>query len=186
MTTKSPKKIKFLPREKWKELATKRGAVKKRYAISNQGRVVSFSDKIEHGTLLRTSLTQRFPSVTLKISGKSQVYYIHRLVADNFLRRPSSKHNFVIHLDHKKDRNVYSNLKWVTHKDQIAHAKKDPVFRVENRTRKYKLNEQKVKAIKKKLKGGKTKMQSLAKQFGVTEMQLYRIKSGENWGHVKA
>ena len=25
----------------------------------------------------------------------------------------------------------------------------------------------------------------IAKQFGISEMQLYRIKSGENWGNVK-
>ena len=28
-------------------------------------------------------------------------------------------------------------------------------------------------------------MRIIAKQFGISEMQLYRIKSGENWGHVK-
>jgi hypothetical protein len=28
-------------------------------------------------------------------------------------------------------------------------------------------------------------LKMLAKQFGISEMQLYRIKSGENWGHVK-
>jgi hypothetical protein len=27
-------------------------------------------------------------------------------------------------------------------------------------------------------------MKMIAKQFGVSEMQLYRIKSGENWGWV--
>jgi len=30
----------------------------------------------------------------------------------------------------------------------------------------------------------KTRMKIMAKQFGVSEMQLYRIKSGENWGHI--
>ena len=28
-------------------------------------------------------------------------------------------------------------------------------------------------------------MRLIAKQFGISEMQLYRIKSGENWSHVK-
>jgi len=41
--------------------------------------------------------------------------------------------------------------------------------------------------LKKKLldPGRKTRMKILAKQFGVTEMQLHRIKTGENWGEVK-
>ena len=31
----------------------------------------------------------------------------------------------------------------------------------------------------------KTRLRIIAKQFGISEMQLYRIKSGENWGHIK-
>jgi hypothetical protein len=31
----------------------------------------------------------------------------------------------------------------------------------------------------------KTRLKLIAKQFGISEMQLYRIKSGENWGHIK-
>jgi hypothetical protein len=42
-----------------------------------------------------------------------------------------------------------------------------------------------VKLIKKKLAEGKTRMKILSKQFGISEMQLYRIKSGQNWAHVK-
>ena len=41
--------------------------------------------------------------------------------------------------------------------------------------------------LKKKLldPNRKTRIRVLAKQFGVSEMQLYRIKSGENWGDIK-
>jgi hypothetical protein len=31
----------------------------------------------------------------------------------------------------------------------------------------------------------KTRMKMIAKQFGVSEMQIRRIKSGENWSQVK-
>jgi hypothetical protein len=50
-----------------------------------------------------------------------------------------------------------------------------------------KLTETKVMRLKKILldPNRKTRMKILAKQFGVSEMQLYRIKSGENWGHIK-
>ncbi|MFT7352689.1 MAG: hypothetical protein ACI9XR_002476 [Flavobacterium sp.] len=27
-------------------------------------------------------------------------------------------------------------------------------------------------------------MKMIAKQFGVSEMQIARIRSGENWGHI--
>jgi DNA invertase Pin-like site-specific DNA recombinase len=31
----------------------------------------------------------------------------------------------------------------------------------------------------------KTRLKIIAKQFGISEMQLYRIKTGENWGHIQ-
>ena len=31
----------------------------------------------------------------------------------------------------------------------------------------------------------KTRMKIIAKRFGISEMQLYRIKSGENWSSVQ-
>jgi len=36
-----------------------------------------------------------------------------------------------------------------------------------------------------KLKRGKTKLYKIAKEFGITHTQLNRIRSGENWGHIK-
>ena len=186
MSTKSPKKIKFFASEKWKELPIKKGATQKRYAISNHGRIVSFTTKIDEGTILKTRLTQRYPSITIKIAGKNINYYIHRLVAQHFCKKPSPKHSFVIHLDHKKEANKAKNLKWVTHAVQIEHAKKDPAFIAQlTPFQGKKLNANMVKVIKQKIKAGKTKMKTLAKQYKISEMQLYRIKSGENWSHVK-
>jgi DNA invertase Pin-like site-specific DNA recombinase len=31
----------------------------------------------------------------------------------------------------------------------------------------------------------KNRIKMLAKQFGISEMQVYRIKRGENWSHIK-
>jgi len=42
-----------------------------------------------------------------------------------------------------------------------------------------------VRLIRKKINEGKTRMKMIAKQFKISEMQLYRIKVGENWGWVK-
>ena len=50
-----------------------------------------------------------------------------------------------------------------------------------------KLNSTQVMLLKKKIfdPNRKTRLKILAKQFGISEMQLYRIKSGENWSHIK-
>lgn len=47
-----------------------------------------------------------------------------------------------------------------------------------------KLKESDVRIIKHQLKLG-VPSNALAKMFNVSEMQIFRIKSGENWGHVK-
>ena len=186
MSTKSPKKIKFFASEKWKELPIKKGATQKRYAISNHGRIASFTTRIDEGNILKTRLTQRYPSITIKIGGKNINYYIHRLVATHFAKKPSAKHNFVIHVDHRKENNKAANLRWVSHAVQIEHAKKDPAFLAQLKPFEgKKLNADKVRDIKTRIKAGKMKMKDIAKKFKISEMQLYRIKSGENWSHVK-
>ena len=64
---------------------------------------------------------------------------------------------------------------------------KNPVFieSIKNKKTSYKLTEGKVKIIKRQLKNKRTRITMIAKRFGVSDMQIHRIKSGENWGHVK-
>jgi DNA invertase Pin-like site-specific DNA recombinase len=47
-----------------------------------------------------------------------------------------------------------------------------------------KLDIKKVKVIKQMLKEKKT-LKAIAKKFGVSDMQIHRIKTKENWAHVK-
>jgi hypothetical protein len=176
-TTKN--NVKSLAGERWKELALKKGVTTKRYAISNRGRIVSFKTKIEEGYILRPRLTQGYPSVTIGREANRQNYYLHRLVAEYFSKKPSAKHSFVIHIDHKKENNKAENLKWVKHEDQIAHALKDP------NEEGPKLNAAKVRQIKRALKAkNQPTLKALAKQFRVSDMQIHRIKTGENWSHI--
>jgi hypothetical protein len=185
-TTKKKSTIKFLSGERWKELELKKGVTTKRYAISNYGRIVSFKDKIDEGYLLRPRLTQGYPSVTIGRESNRQNYYLHRLVAEYFTRKPTIKHGFVIHLDHVKENNKSQNLKWVTHEVQIGHALSDPnVVLRQNPAEGPKLNVQKVRQIKRALKAkNQPTLKALAKQFKVSDMQIHRIKTGENWSHV--
>lgn len=187
MATKKNNSIRFLTGERWKELGLRKGVTTKRYAVSNRGRIVSFKDKIEDGYVLRPRLTQGYPSVTIGREANRQNYYLHRLVAEYFTKKPSSKHSFVIHLDHKKDNNKAVNLKWVKHEDQIAHALKDPnVLLRQNPEEGPKLNMAKVRQIKRALKAkSQPTLKALARQFRVSDMQIHRIKTGENWSHVK-
>jgi hypothetical protein len=186
-SVKEPK-LKFLAGETWKELKLKKGTTTKRYAVSDKGRIVSFKSKLDEGCILKPRLTQGYPSITIGREETRQNYYIHRLVAEYFCKQPSSSSNFVIHVDHKKENNKASNLKWVKHDDQIKHALKDPNVLIRmNPDEGPKLTADKVKAIKTALFKSKKQptLKALARKFRVSDMQIHRIKTGENWGHVR-
>jgi hypothetical protein len=182
-STKVAESLKFLPGEKWAELSLDTIKTVKHYAVSNLGRVISYEDNLKQGSLLKHGYVSRFPAVVIgRTSNGRKTLTIHRLVATYFLRQPSPKHNFVIHLDYNKDNNHFTNLKWVTHEAQIDHAKRDPIW-LTKKNPMHKLSAAKVKAIKEKMAAGK-KIKVIAKQYGVSEMQIYRIKSGENWSQI--
>ena len=98
---------------------------------------------------------------------------------------------YVIHLDFDKSNNHVENLQYVTRKELTAHNLNNPAVieskeRTKNNPRYSKLTPGRVRLIKRKIfdPNRKTRMRMIAKQFGISEMQLYRIKSGENWGHI--
>ncbi len=184
-TTKPSATLQLQPGEKWAELNLPGVKTLKHYAVSNHGRVISYEENLKQGSFLKHGFVSKFPAVVIgRTSNGRKTLTIHRLVAKYFLRQPNAKHNFVIHLDHVKTNNHFQNLKWVTHETQIEHAKRDPVW-LTKKNPMHKLSAVKVKIIKQKMAAGK-KVKALAKQYGVSEMQMYRIKSGENWSHITA
>lgn len=190
--------IKSYPNEKWKEVKFN-SLLSKHYAISNFGRLVSYPDSIENARLIKGGLVDGYIAYSIRgvENDKIKYYqnYYHRLVAEYFLPKNSPDCIFVIHLDYNKLNNHFTNLKWVTNEEYLKHKYKSPVMietfkkllernRLNHPNRK--LTETQVIRIKKMLfnPNRKTRMKIIAKQFGISEMQLYRIKSGENWGHV--
>jgi len=108
-----------------------------------------------------------------------------------FLKKPSPKHKYVIHVNHQKTDNSSKNLKWVTLEEMISHQQNSPAKKAykkvqANRSVGLKLTLAQVKTIKKTLSSRSRQMtiKTLADKFGVSEMTLYRIKSGENWARV--
>lgn len=160
-----------------------------KYQVSNYGRLRSFQS-VPEGKLLKGSIIQGYKSLNIRLpKNKSFNKYVHKLVAEFFVAREREEESFVIHLDFDKLNNHFENLKWVTKQEMIEHNRTNP--NVTNRVRpttskNYKLNESKVRIIKKMLLSeNSTRLKMIAKQFGITHTQLNRIRSGENWGHVK-
>jgi len=176
--------------EKWTPIVIDVEGVEKppRYEVSNFGRLRSFQNN-EKGEIIKGSVIQGYKSLNIRLpKGKSFNRYVHKLIAETFVEKPSINHKFVIHLDFDKQSNHYENLKWVTKDEMVAHNKLNPAVinkPIPRRTKNYKLTETKVRMIKKMLQHDNTRLKMIAKQFGITHTQLNRIRSGENWGYVK-
>ena len=169
----------------WKQL-------RNRYALSSAGRIASFkTDVLEDGKLLSGSLTTGYRTLNLHRPGNKGTLYIHREIARMFLKAPSAKQEYVIHRNHNKLDNNSKNLKWATLDEMIEHQQQSPAKKAykqkqANKTVGLKLTASQVKKIKGIL-GSKKRtvtIRQLAKKYRVSEMTMYRIKSGENWGRI--
>ena len=169
----------------WKQLRNK-------YAVSSHGRIASYKeDVVKDGKLLEGSLTTGYRTLNLHRPNNKGTLYIHREMAKLFLKKPSPAHKYVIHVNHDKLRNTVKNLKWATLDEMIEHqqdspAKKAYKLKQANRNEGLKLTASQVKKIKFVLKDPKRNMtiRQLADKYGVSEMTMYRIKSGENWARI--
>jgi NUMOD4 motif len=176
--------------EKWMPIIIEVEGVENppRYEVSNFGRLKSLQSS-EKGEIIKGSVIQGYRSLNIRLpKGKSFNRYVHKLVAETFVTKPSPEHKFVIHLDFDKVSNHFENLKWATKDEMVAHNKVNPAVInkvIPKRTKNYKLTETKVRMIKKMLLKDNTRLKMIAKQFGITHTQLNRIRSGENWGQVK-
>lgn len=183
--------VRNLKNEEWKTLPVKhQSALRKKYAVSTAGRLASYIDDLSHGNLLKGSTVEGYTVINVKPDDSFQSLYLHREIAKLFLKRPGKNYKYVIHLDHDKKNNHVKNLRWATKAEMEAHQQNSPAkiaYKESQRqkTSGLKLNISKVRSIKRILKTRRHKtMRQIAEQFGISEMQLYRIKKGENWGHV--
>ncbi|MBS1509458.1 MAG: hypothetical protein JST86_01360 [Bacteroidetes bacterium] len=164
----------------------------RKYAVSSLGRVASFTKDIKDRKLLTGSLTSGYRSLNLHIQGGNYTIYIHREVAKEFCKKPSPKHKFVIHLNHKKIDNRCNNLEWATLEKVSSHQQFSPqkiAFkkRQAELRKGLKLDVRKVKAIKKLLDNSKSNLtvKKIATKYKVSQMTIYRIKNSENWKNLK-
>jgi len=185
--------IKLFSREAWKPLKFEGYKdLRNFYAVSSQGRVASYkNDILKDGKLLNGSLTTGYKTLNLHRPGRRGTLYMHREIAKLFLKRPSAKHKYVIHKNHDKLDNRVKNLEWATLEKMVQHQQKSPAklaYKVRQANRKIglKLTETQVRKIKEQLNNPRRRgtIRQMAERYGVSEMTLYRIKSGENWGRI--
>ncbi|MBP6333824.1 MAG: HNH endonuclease [Bacteroidia bacterium] len=177
-------------REQWKVIKVGIKFDRTHYAVSNLGRIASFKGSIDEKKILNGTKVNGYGALKLKIKEKDLQCYVHKLVAQHFLTKTSKAQTFVIHLDHNKLNNTSKNLRWASRADLDKHQQKSPIVRAYQEKRKlkgHKLTASKVRDIKQRIFSDTRQMRlkDIATKFGISEMQLYRIKSGKNWAHVK-
>jgi hypothetical protein len=161
----------------------------KRYLVSNYGRIKSFMyDKVE-GRLMNLTLTNNFYTIRLKIGKLDKNYFIHKLVASIWIEKPSELHTHVIHLDWNSKNNHVSNLQWATKAtvvERIAKRQRELISmpNYKKQINNSKLKEKDVVLLKTMIQRGVPHVK-IAKLFCISDMQVTRIKRGENWGHIK-
>ncbi|RRO16805.1 NUMOD4 domain-containing protein [Flavobacteriaceae bacterium 14752] len=174
--------------EEWKPIKFDEGiADGEFYKISNYGRIINC--KGEEEFLVKKSYINGYQNLRLKNrkSGKLTSRYVHKLVAQHFLEQGEGI--YVIHLNYDKTDNHVRNLKWATKEEKENHQFSNPEHKKRpksKRIRNSKLTETQVIRLKRKIHdpNRRTRIKMIAKEFGISDMQLYRIKNGENWGHV--
>ena len=175
------KRLKKIEDEEWRYVPDSNDL----YMVSNYGRVKSFRYSKTEGQVLRPCQMGNFLAVKISVNKKMVNWYIHKLVATVFIPRDSEDLTYVIHKDLNYKNNQVSNLEWTT---------KDKVFqnvrtrnKLSGKRRKpvnTKLKEKDVALLKSLLLRGVSQVE-IARLFAISEMQVTRIKRGENWGHVK-
>ncbi|MCF6366917.1 MAG: NUMOD4 domain-containing protein [Bacteroidales bacterium] len=175
--------------EQWKDVIFE-GSISDNeiYKISNYGRIKSFKVNKEEGIVIKPNLFNGYYRISLiQKSKKRTARYIHKLVAETFIPKNNEDQKYVIHRDYDKTNNRTYNLAWATKKEKEDHQFSNPIYKNKIKRTYAKLDESRVRLIKKLINdpNRKTRMKMIAKRFGISEMQLYRIKSGENWGTVK-
>ena len=95
--------------EIWKDIEGYEGL----YKVSNHGEVWS---ERKQGLLKKGKCATGYYSVSLYKNKKQKIFFVHRLVAINFVDNPLGK-PCVNHIDENKTNNHFSNLEWCTHKE---------------------------------------------------------------------
>ena len=114
--------------------------------------------------------------VNLRCDGKTKLVYVHRIMAETYVDNPENKEQ-VNHINGDKKDNRIENLEWVTPKENTQHSIYNGMTPIGEKAHKSKLTLKEAVSIKLSNRGNT----ELAKEYGVSRAQVYRIKKGLNW-----
>ena len=157
----------------------------RQYAVSNSGEIFSFT-RNGNWTLrkLKPQINHNgYEKVTLITNNKRSYYFVHRIVADNFLDNPENKRT-VNHVNAIKTDNLIKNLEWSTHSENAQHAVDNNLaHRAKGSEMSKVLKEDDILNIIKLRKSGMTH-KSIGIAVGRPATTIQSILNGRRWSHI--
>jgi hypothetical protein len=93
-----------------------RTAIIEDYVVYEDGRVYSNKSNkfLKHQK-------KTYPSVYLYLKDRLKIYFVHRLIGENFIPNPLNK-PYINHIDANRNNFSIDNLEWVTHSENMQHC----------------------------------------------------------------
>ena len=155
-----------------------------RYFINEDGEVLSKA-RYKQGRRLKPVLHHEgYYFVTLRKDGQSFHRNVHKLLALVFIGPPPSEKHEVNHRDGNKVNNAISNLEWVTHAENMAHAAAYGLYQRGEKHSNARLKRHQVAEIKLRLSRGE-RPREIARHYDISDGSIYAIEKGANWKHVR-
>lgn len=153
-----------------------------RYDVSNKGRVRSFC--YNNSRILKTTDDGKgYPRVSLWKKGRSKNLRVHNIVLESFYKeRPFGMEG--CHNDGNPKNNNVSNLRWGTHKENMADKLIHNSHCRGEKSGKAKLTEKIVREIRDLLDYGMTNV-FVSDNYKITSSHASAIKLRKRWGWLK-
>jgi len=167
-------------KEKWKDIAEYEGD----YQISTLGRVRSC--KYGDYRIRKPFIAGKgYVAIDLCKAAKAKKFYLHRLVAQHFIKNPNNLPE-VNHNDGNKLNNAKNNLNWTDGIGNMKHARESLGFNQDGEnSHRAKLTEKDVFNIISLYKTGRYSHAEIAKKYKVGASNIGAILNRTNWKHLK-
>jgi len=173
--------------EMWKDVAEYEWL----YQISNLSRVrrMAGSAKCYENRILKQNVgSHGYLVVDLYKNNKRKTFTIHKLILEAFVG-PCPSGMECRHLDGNPANNKIENLKWGTRSENVRDAMKHKTSKIpHNKGSDHgmaKLNEWKVRIIKRLLEDGCLTQKEVSEIFEVNEPAISKIQTHRTWKHIK-
>lgn len=144
------------------------------YFVSSLGRVGTVRRTVPK--LVKPVVHSRgYHTVTLYNGQGRKRLYVHRLVLQHFVGECLGK--VVNHKNGKKTDNRLENLEWLTDMENREHALNNGLITAYNGL----IGKKRADEIRDKYRGGGVTQDDLSKEYGVSQVTVWRIIQGKRW-----